>query len=981
MIYSQSFGQRITFKSHLELGDGLSHRKIINVTRHSNGFFYILTNRSLQKWSGSEFFQMKGEQLRIKGPSQLNVLKDGNIILVEDRTKLRYINPKLDMISGVKTTIGSEYIASDSLIFEIRKDKIISYSDAQLNSIISNYPSTKDSIIDISYNGLDLYINTSSGIAFYSNNSWTPINLKGELIKNSDGRLFCISEKKVFELVKGIILPHLDLSGIDGDKLVLKKKDKHGNVLLGFGSKTDYISSLIIIEKTGQISKLNEVLKSNDNIIDLYSDNFKSNILLGTFNGLYSFKFASPFIKTYNVNTKISFSDFGKVVTGITRDNEDNLYFLHESSNLEKLNKTRDLVESINSKYHGSKISMGNKRILYHGRDHDLFIYTYKRNKGGCIRDLLRFDIKDSKYHEYDDFDFCINDFLWYGQDTLLIVGEDLDNKAAIGFFDINSESFTPIQLRQNKKSIWTISHDSKAQKYWLCTQSGLLSIDYDANTKKLNPKSIENHKRFDNSFVVTVVPYESYLAVGTTDGIYFYKYQDQTIEKRIDKKHGLAGDVVYSLIQDDNGFLWVGTENGLSVIDKSLEIKKNISVLDGLPSREFNTKACLKDAKGNLFFGTINGLVEIDPAIISSDTGTRTFELEKVHAYKKGALAFSKQANDNFFTITKDIDSVIIELKTIGYHNVRTEINNMDQIYITGSPGFTYEKINGNLALTNFEIDDFDLSLHSGYNQVKKTLRFERITNLEKYKYALFIGLLVALIAYLISKTIIDKFKKVESEKVELQKRINDLQLSALQSQMNPHFIFNALGSIQYFIQTHKHEKADKYLSDFASLMRSILESSKSLLITINDEIKTLRLYTGLEEVRFEDKMKVRFFIDDDLDMDFKIPPMIIQPFIENAINHGLYHLKNKKGLLNISFFQPTDDSIICEVKDNGIGREASSKYKSKSHKSRGMEIVNDRIKTSSKSQNLDIQIKLDDLYDNNIPSGTKVTITFDYI
>ena len=153
----------------------------------------------------------------------------------------------------------------------------------------------------------------------------------------------------------------------------------------------------------------------------------------------------------------------------------------------------------------------------------------------------------------------------------------------------------------------------------------------------------------------------------------------------------------------------------------------------------------------------------------------------------------------------------------------------------------------------------------------------------------------------------------------------------------MNPHFIFNALGSIQYFIQTYDTVKADEFLSNFAMLMRSILESSKSKYISLSEEIKLIELYVGLEKIRFENLFDYQIAIDDNLDLESKVPPMIIQPFVENAINHGLYHLKGRKGLLNLTFDAINNNELKISISDNGIGRKAAAKLRNKNHKSRG--------------------------------------------
>ena len=248
------------------------------------------------------------------------------------------------------------------------------------------------------------------------------------------------------------------------------------------------------------------------------------------------------------------------------------------------------------------------------------------------------------------------------------------------------------------------------------------------------------------------------------------------------------------------------------------------------------------------------------------------------------------------------------------------------------------------------------------------------------KYDYRSILMILGALLGMgLIAYLIYLRKKQRMLEQIEINKKIAGLELSALQSQMNPHFLFNALGAIQYFIQTHNADMADEYLSNFALLMRLILESSKSKYISIDNEVKLLELYIGLEKIRFEDKFDSTIDVDDGIDGDFKIPPMIVQPYIENAINHGLIHLKDRRGMLNLSCRYVDEDTVQVIVQDNGIGRQEAQKYARKNYKSRGMQIVKERIDNFNTEGRLEAHVTINDLYDNmDIPTGTQVILTF---
>ena len=188
---------------------------------------------------------------------------------------------------------------------------------------------------------------------------------------------------------------------------------------------------------------------------------------------------------------------------------------------------------------------------------------------------------------------------------------------------------------------------------------------------------------------------------------------------------------------------------------------------------------------------------------------------------------------------------------------------------------------------------------------------------------------------------------------------QINSLRQKVLRSQMDPHFIFNSLNAIQSYVLKNDSLKAVKYLNSFARLIRMILDSSRYDYISLNKEIDILKYYLDLQQLRFGDKFEYHLSIDTDIDTNsLLIPAMLAQPFIENAIEHGLQHLEDK-GSVKISFTQ-SNDNIVFKVLDNGIGREASLK-------------INKDVKP--KKQSLSTQLFKERLYTINKFSGKKLT------
>ena len=222
---------------------------------------------------------------------------------------------------------------------------------------------------------------------------------------------------------------------------------------------------------------------------------------------------------------------------------------------------------------------------------------------------------------------------------------------------------------------------------------------------------------------------------------------------------------------------------------------------------------------------------------------------------------------------------------------------------------------------------------------------------------------------------------EKEQKLTAEFDKQIAEAQLTALNAQMNPHFIFNCMNSIQKYILKNEKAKALDFLQHFSELMRSVLDSSTKTRITLDEEISMLEKYILLEQQRLDHKFDYSISIAKDLQTDFfEVPGMIIQPYIENAIWHGLMN-KPDKGKLKLSF-EKENGSIRCVVEDNGVGRKRAAEIgeqNSIKRKSYGMTISQRRMELLQK-ENLDIpEIRIEDLgHNGHAGSGTRVTIHF---
>ena len=250
---------------------------------------------------------------------------------------------------------------------------------------------------------------------------------------------------------------------------------------------------------------------------------------------------------------------------------------------------------------------------------------------------------------------------------------------------------------------------------------------------------------------------------------------------------------------------------------------------------------------------------------------------------------------------------------------------------------------------------------------------KYQLTTERNKRQQLIIYSLLGGLILLLVTAYFMYKYIK--------QQRLanNLLALKSLRSQMNPHFIFNALNSVNSFIASNDERTANKYLSDFSQLMRSVLENSDEDFIPLKKEIELLELYTKLEHFRFKDKFEYQIMVEDDVEVDeFQIPPMLLQPYIENAVWHGLRY-KNEMGHLNIRIAKVNDDEITITITDDGIGRERSKLLKTdhqKKQNPKGMGNIKKRVAILNEMYKDKVDVYVDD-FKHEEDTGTQVVVT----
>ncbi len=512
-------------------------------------------------------------------------------------------------------------------------------------------------------------------------------------------------------------------------------------------------------------------------------------------------------------------------------------------------------------------------------------------------------------------------------------------------------------------KNISAMFYDDRQGQLYLGTNQGVLSL----KNEKIDTVLIVNEKI---KSITSLEMVQDQLWMGTaSNGLWTYDIQSATLNSILDASY------IRRIRPDTDSTVLVCTNEGLFIVHTTTQkIVQEYSTKDGIPINEIQDVYAEGDTY--IYVATTNGIALVDrqmktPVSLSShDLQMDQVLINNEVVGLQNTYDFSYQENN---------------LK-LDYHLRSYASNGEIQYYSKLEPlqkewekskkrSATYYGLNSGKYSFHLKAEDIygnEVSLENPL-QIKIRKAYWQ-TNWFRILSIFLLG--GGLIYFLTRREVIQK-EAVEKEK-QLNRRMATLELSALKAQMNPHFVFNALGAIQYYIQVHEVEAADAYLTRFAQLMRRFLDSSKEKLISLKDEIALLRIYTDLEKMRFESLFTVDIIVEKGLGLeDHYLPSMMIQPFIENAVNHGLSERRDGKGALTI-FFYEKEEVLHCEIKDNGIGRENAKKAKRKGHLSRGMSIIQEKIQTLKISGLADIQLHIQDLDPSKQQyPGTQIILT----
>jgi ligand-binding sensor domain-containing protein len=443
----------------------------------------------------------------------------------------------------------------------------------------------------------------------------------------------------------------------------------------------------------------------------------------------------------------------------------------------------------------------------------------------------------------------------------------------------------------------------------------------------------------------------------------------------QLSTKNGLSSNSCSTLLIDQAGVVWVGTNSGIDKITSTSEGNytfSNYSIDDGLLSNEVNQ---LIQSGDTIWAATNYGLIffpskapaqkKYQPPVYI--TGLSVNYVKSSVSGEHHFKYFENFLQLNFTGLSyKGKAKLMYKYRLEGLDTSWIYTQNTSLQYTTLPPGDYTFRVYG--ITGEGEISAHPASLHF---TIAKPFWLETW-------FLITMALSLVSLAILFFKLRIRAVEKRILEKSEVSRKMTEMELKALRAQMNPHFIFNCISSIQCFILENNVGAADKYLSKFSKLIRNVLTNSKSEHISLGTEIQTLNLYVELESMRFSSKFTHTVIIDPLLEIEkISIPPLILQPYVENAIWHGLLHLVDKSGKLTIRL-DKEGDLIKCTIEDNGIGREKSMELRKPGrHQSFGLTITNERLDGLKPLPNTKERVKIIDKYDEQgFAQGTKIEV-----
>jgi ligand-binding sensor domain-containing protein len=976
------------------IGDGLSMSTVFDIAQTPNGYMWFATGDGLNRFDGYSFKVFK----RISGKE--NSLVDNYVTALEvDANGDLWIGSNSGEIciydisrSEIIRLKGFNNLTSktDAKILDLKYDqrgqmwiategaglyKYDVYSKKYEHFNTDNSALNSDNIVCVEiHDKQNVWVGTTNGlnyIHFNSNEVAGEDYLQGEIVEDilfeGDTLYIATTESGLYRFGKSLDSIPISRNGKNFSLLSTMIEDGRGNYW--FGSYSDGLINTNFSTVYTEVSndQGDEFSLINNAVFCSYVDD-DGNVWIGTLSGVSVY---CPMLQQFG----LIHSSRGSL-NGLSDNNVYNLYeddygyiwICTYQGGLNKLDPKNGNISTFN--YDNSTgLETNNVRVICQEGEgkywvgtgtHGLFLFD--ENSRSFTSVLSEFNMEYVRHivktSETD---------LWIGCERGLV------------YYNVEQDSGEWI-IEDDFKSVYQMEHMKGTNTMWVASfGNGLIEFDY-KNRKILNSylndgldtNSIGN----DNVMCIQSLSNDT-LIVGTFGGGFSIFDLSSREFTTISEQDGLPNDAIYGLLIDKNRNVWFSSNKGLcrySLRDGSI---KSFDQLSQVQSLEFNEGAFLTTSTGMMYFGGINGVNFFDPNQIQRDNSAPKILISNVKVFEEDYPFQNEVLLNGVLELTHNNNFVGFEFVAINYANpeksqYRYMLEGVDDDWVNvGNKRYA--------KYTNLDPGSYVFKVSAANDDGVWTTTEASLLVVIKTPYWLswwFIGLMALVVISIVGFLL---FQRTQSIRKSYKLKMLDVELMALRSQMNPHFIFNSINSIQYYILNKNPKSAYKYLSKFSSLMRLILNNSRVNFITLSEEVEALELYIQLEKMRLEDELEYSIHIEEGIEpRKLLIPSMIIQPYVENAILHGLAP-KEKDRALNIKLSRD-GDLIHCLIEDNGIGREKAKELNAKrtrKHKSTGMKVTKGRLELLNQENYLNLSVNISDLANGQDHSnGTRVEI-----
>lgn len=546
-----------------------------------------------------------------------------------------------------------------------------------------------------------------------------------------------------------------------------------------------------------------------------------------------------------------------------------------------------------------------------------------------------------------------------------------------LGFLQIDTVTLQirKIPYPQGCFNAFSLKRDSCGH-YWLGSTMSRL-YHFDENLTLLDEHRV-THGRFNIEDIA--FPGDSSLWITLLGGGLCHYFPHSRKSEIYTTADGLSNNTTYEILTDRKGDLWISTNQGISRFTPQTKKFRIFGPSDGLQIEEFNSDAAFKAPNGEMFFGGMGGIVSFKPyEMVEPGTPTATVPLiinrlvtngHELHferaVYEMDTVVLNKGVNDLQFSFGaldfRYPDKIRYRYRLTGIESTWTETDHRNRIINYGN--LKHGKYHFTLEATNRE----------GEWVSHKSL----LIIIPPYYYqTLGFRLFLILVALLLTGILF--FHYTRQNRIKSMQKQDELRLESLRSQMNPHFVFNSLNSINYFISQNDKISANRYIADFSRLVRVIFENSTKEYVPFTIELGSIRNYLKLEHLRFGNKFDYTVEVEEGLESSsLQIYPGLVQPFLENAIWHGVRGLENRKGHILVIFSGLNSGLLRCRIEDDGIGRRLSEMRRSNisGKTSRGIGIARERLRIINNLHQSSYEITITDKYPHQEETGTVVIV-----